>query len=270
VTRDLERGVLNDLTGVLRRTVRERAEVFAEPPSGTVEDRWHVYAHGYLTRLAETLESDYPTVRRILGAEPFEDLVERYLETFPPRSFDLGRAGDRLPEFLETDPLSAGLPFLPDLALLERALAEAFVAEDAVPLTWSDVQALDPEGVAGLPLVLSPGTKLIRSPWPLGEIWESRRVKDDDVEIDLEGRPANVLVWRRGLRACCQSLDADLAAFVEGVTCAGVTLSMLQTFLDPAATEAGTRSLLAAFQSLVAKEIFAFPRGAGSSGATET
>ena len=107
-----------------------RKRCFRKPPEGTVEGRWHIYSSGYLTRLVEALENDYSALARVVGPGPFGSLIQRYVAAHPPRSFDLRYAGDRLATFLEQDPLTGDLPFLPDLARLEWLLAEAFVAKD--------------------------------------------------------------------------------------------------------------------------------------------
>ena len=110
----------------------------------------------------------------------------------PPRSYDLGQAGDRLASFLQQDPLIERLPFLPDLARLEWAVAEAFVATNAQPLRWEELAGLDPAEVASLPLRTIPGTAVVRSEWPLLDIWRLRDVPDEEVDLDVTGRPSTV------------------------------------------------------------------------------
>ena len=145
-----------------------------------MERRWAIYSSGYVARLVEALENDYPAIRRILGEVPFGSLTARYVRRFPPRSFDIGRAGERLSTFLEDDPLASELRFLPDLARYEWSLAEAFVSADSVPLAWSELAALGPEAVADATFRLRPGATLIRSSWPLLELWGAKDLADED------------------------------------------------------------------------------------------
>ncbi len=211
----VQQAFLQDLVGGDSRTPEEREAVFQAPPRGSVEDRWDVYTSGYVTRVVEALENDYPALARILGEGPFRSLTARYLAACPPRSFNLGRAGDRLARFLEQDPLTAELPFLPDLARLEWALAEAFVAADVEPLLWSDLAALGPEAAADSPLALRPGTALLRSAWPVRDVWSCKDRPDDEISVDVEGRPSIVLVHRRGLDVRCRVVDDVEARVVE-------------------------------------------------------
>ncbi|MGA7992453.1 MAG: DNA-binding domain-containing protein [Thermoanaerobaculia bacterium] len=270
ILRALQRDFLQDLNGLNERKTTERAFDFNAPPAGGVEDRWHVYAHGYVARLVEALESDYAAVRRILGPEPFAALAERYVRAFPPRTYDLSRAGDLLPEHLSVDPIAVAFPFLPDLARLERAVAEAFVVPDAEPLTWKALLEEAPEDVAALPLVLAPGVVLLPSRWPIVSLWQTRGQADEAVEIELERNPETALVFRRGHTVACARLDEREAAFVAALTGGAATLTMLEARLASAGGAAGIGSLLTTFRSLVERGLFAtaIHRNAGAPAST--
>ncbi len=261
--RALQRDVLGDLVGLREREAAERAFDFGRPPEGGVEGRWHVYASGYVARLVEALEADYPAVRRIRGEEPFAALAERYVRAFPPSSYDLGRAGDLLPEHLTVDPLAAHLPFLSDLARLERAVSEAFVAPDAGTLSWEDLAAEEPDTVAALPLVLAPGTQLVPSRWPVVSLWETRTRPDDAVAVELERNPETALVFRRGHAVACARLGPAEFAFAAAVSDGGRTLSMLERSLAPEGAAGALAPFLAAFRSLVERGVFSQPRTSG-------
>lgn len=255
--RDLQRDLLQDLNGLRERKAAERAVDFGGPPAGGVEDRWHVYASGYVARLVEALESDYAAVRRILGPAPFAELVERYVRAFPPRSYDLARAGDLLAEHLSVDPITVALPFLPDLAGLERAVAEAFTAPDAESLTWEALVGEAAENVAALPLVLAPGVAFLPSRWPVVSLWHTRDQADDAVALDLEKNPETALVFRRGYAVACARLDAKETAFVTALTDGAATLTMLEARLGSAGGTPEIASLLTTFRSLVERGLFA-------------
>lgn len=211
----LQASVLGDLTGLRVLSPAERAAILSPPSQGTLERRWEIYTSGYIARLAEALENDFPATRRILGEAPFRSLTARYVSRCPPRSYDIGRAGDRLAQFLRQDPLTADLPFLPDLARFEWSLAEAFVARDVEPLEWSELATLDPETVADTVFHLRPATTLIRSCYPLLELWAVQELDDADVSVTLEARPSAVLVRRHGLEVRRHVLAEDDAGFLE-------------------------------------------------------
>ncbi len=227
----VQRHVLTDLLALRACTPEGRAATFADPPRGSLEGRWHVYSSGYLARLFEAVENDYPALRRILGEGPFHSLVARYVRQCPPRSYDVGRVGDRLAGFLEADALTRDLPFLPDLARLEWAFAEAFVASDEPPLRWQDLSALAPEDVADLPLFLHPSVTLVRSPWPVFELRDCHDLPDDAVSIPVQGRPVNALVYRRGLEVVRRAVGDDEAKLLSRLR-NGATPAQLAETLD--------------------------------------
>jgi len=220
-----------------------------------VERRWAIYSSGYVARLVEALENDYPAIRRILGEGPFGSLTARYVRRFPPRSFDIGRAGERLSTFLEDDPLASELRFLPDLARYEWSLAEAFVAADSVPLAWSELAALGPEAVADATFRLRPGTTLIRSSWPLLALWGAKDLADQDVSILLEGSPSTVLVHRNGLEVRQRLVGEADTRFLEAAS-HGQRLSEL---LRGAADETEAAELVERLRLWVVSELFERP-----------
>ena len=228
---------------------------FLAPPAGDAERRFSIHASGYVARLVEALENDFPALRRILGEGPFGSLTARYVRRFPPRSHDIGRAGERLSAFLEEDPLRAELPFLPDLARYEWALAEAFVAADSEPLAWSDLAALGPEAVADATFRLRPGTTLVRSSWPLLDLWGAQDLADEDVSIPLGQPPSTVLVHRAGLDVRRRLVGEADARFLE-TAAGGLRLSDL---LHGATGEAEAAALVERFRLWVVNELFEKP-----------
>jgi hypothetical protein len=251
--RRCQAGVLDDLLGFRGRSPEERAVEFVRPPAGGVEDRWAIYANGFLARLVEALENDFPSLRRVLGAGSFGSLTARYVAAHPPRSYDLGRAGARLAPFLQQDPLTGRLPFLPDLATLEWAVAEAFVAADAEALRWGELAGRGPAEVASLPLRTVPGPAVVRSEWPLLDIWRLRDMPDDAVDLDVTGRPSTVLVYRRDLEVRWRPIDDAEAQLLEAAS-RGASLERC----EGASVDQGV-GLVAAFQRLVADGVFVAP-----------
>ncbi len=224
-----------------------------QPPAGSIDARWQVYAHGFLARLVEAIENDYPTLAKVLGSGPLRSLTARYLLRFPPRSHDLGRFGDRLAAFLETDALAGDLPFLADLARLEWAVAEAFVASDLPELSWADLARLGPEAATEAPLTLRPGTALVSSMWPILEIWSCRDQPTEAIDVPLSRAARAVLVSRRGIEIVCRPA-ASLEVVLFRATESGRRLADV---LD----DDGERveELVHAFRALVEDGVFARP-----------
>jgi hypothetical protein len=240
----LQRAVLSGALGQWEPSESQLRELFLDPPAGSLEARWHVYATGLVARAAEAIENDFPALARVLGTRPLRSLASRYTRRSPPRSYDLGRIGDRLAEFLAGDALAGDLPFLPDLARLEWAIAEAFVCRDEPPLRWDDLARLGAEAVADTPLQLHPAARLVRSDWPVYDIWACRERPESEVDVPLHGRPCRVLVTRRGLDVVCRVLDETSLAVAEAAAAEERLVDILERRgVDPALVTAALRDL---------------------------
>jgi hypothetical protein len=267
-TARVQRAFLRSLEGLASSDAGELH--FRRPPRGSVAERWHVYAHGYFARLTEALSLEHAAIARILGPEAFAALVVRYVSVFPPRSFDLARAGDRFVRFLEFDSLTLELPFLPDLARLEEAASACFTAADAKPIAWSVLSALEPEAISEMVFSLTPGVAVIASSWPVADLWMLRFETDDETaSLPVEGRPQTALVWRHEERVRVADISPDEASLVEAARMGALTLEDLAG-LPGAPDEADAMgTMLAAFRSLVERGVFVNQRGAGWTGALE-
>jgi hypothetical protein len=203
--------------------------LFATPPAeATAQDRWGIYRNAYRTRLTETLGEDYPAVARILGPAAFTSLAARYLAAHPPSSHDISRAGDRLPEFLLADPLRAELPFLADLARFEASLAAAVVASDFAPPGRAEL-ARRIEAIVETPLALAPGAAYLDSRWPLADLWACRDLADEEISLEVEGRPSRLAVFRDGLAVRWRAVSDDEAALLAALAEERTLLSFVES-----------------------------------------
>ncbi|MFN8643395.1 MAG: hypothetical protein U0802_17680 [Candidatus Binatia bacterium] len=146
----------------------------------------------------------------------------RYLRAAALRSYNLNDAGTELPAFLRTDPLGRELPFLPDLAGLERALTRAFHAADAAPLTAAHLAALAPESFLAGRVRFQPSVAVCASPWPIHALWLARETPHGEIDVDLTAGE-QVIVWRADLHVDCQPIAREPAAALQALL-AGATV----------------------------------------------
>jgi hypothetical protein len=100
--------------------------------------RLEVYREQYWLRHQANLREDFPTVAWLLGEDAFRTLATGYLQTHPPRTWNLQRLGAHLRGYLTNAPWSRD-PLVLDACSLDWAFVEVFDAPDASPL---DLQAL--------------------------------------------------------------------------------------------------------------------------------
>ena len=105
----------------------------------TATERAGVYRGMYLMRMEEALTTDYPVLKSYLGDDAFSDLVARYVEQYPSRSYTLNYLGRSLPKFIGETPDLPQPAFLRDLASMELAFTESFDESETHVVTAEEI-----------------------------------------------------------------------------------------------------------------------------------
>jgi hypothetical protein len=103
---------------------------------------------------------------------------------------------------------------------------------------------------------------VIRSPWPLVDLWGTRTLADAEVSIRVDGRPSLVLVVRSGFTVRCREIGEPDCRLIEAV---GETSSLetLQEALHCAPGLDTMGGLLECFRRLVDEGVSAAPSSGG-------
>jgi len=238
--------------------------LFALPPdahplvSGIVrQPAFAVYRNTVMKGCVDALQANFPAVARLVGEDWFRAAAAEHVAHRPPTEPTLLTYGDAFPSFLSTFAPAADLPYLADVARLDRLWTEAHGAADDPVIAPRDFMALDPEALAGARLQPHRAT---RWAWfadtPIYSIWSRNRDGDGDgsaIEWAGEGalltRPDGVVMWRpldeaggRFLDACARELtvqrameaalevdaEADLVALISNLIEAGAISRIIQ------------------------------------------
>jgi hypothetical protein len=175
--------------------------------------RFAVYRNNVLGGLVRALETRFPVVRRLVGPEFFAAMAAAFAAVHPPRSPLMLDFGVGFPAFIAEFPPAASLPYLADVAALERARGRAYHAADAVGLSDEVFASLATQDLAALRLALHPSVELLRSAHPVVRIWSSHRGNDAPAPITAwHGEDA--LVFRAGETVVTLALPPGEAAFI--------------------------------------------------------
>ena len=128
-----------------------------------------VYRNTVLHGAVEALRANFPVVEQILGAEMFASVAVDFASECPPQRPVLALYGSRFADWLEEQPWAADLPYLSDVARVERLRVECLAAADADPLPNEQARALlrDP----GARLRLHPSVRFDWLRTPAMSIW---------------------------------------------------------------------------------------------------
>jgi hypothetical protein len=149
--------------GALLDPERATPQGLVTPDGREASRRFDVYRNNVTVSLVNALSEVFPTVQNLVGEDFFRAMARIYVQDNPPTSRLLFEYGATFPDFLQQFEPAAELPFLPDVARLERLWLDSFHAADDAPLDGSVLQRVGPEQLAGLTFVAHPATRLLRA-----------------------------------------------------------------------------------------------------------
>lgn len=119
--------------------------VLADRPIGAVarSPGFAVYRNTCARGVVEALRAAYPTVDALIGEEAFTHAALDYRAASPPRCPVLSDYGADFAEFLAAQSWTGELPYLADVARLDRLWLECFLAPDpAARIAWLATPAM--------------------------------------------------------------------------------------------------------------------------------
>ena len=217
------------------------ARALAAPPSQAdpvvaplvAQPAFAVYRNTVTKGCIDALQANFPAVARLVGEEWFRAAAAVFVASELPKAPSLLAYGEAFPAFLAGFAPAADLPYLVDVARLDRLWTDAHVAADAPALGQAAFANLDPEALADAILHPHPAARWAWFPdAPIYTIWRRNREESaDESEIGWRGegalltRPLDAVRWTvidsaasRFLDACAQglpiaqALDAALEA----------------------------------------------------------
>lgn len=232
--------------------------LLAGPHGKSAVKRYNVYRNNVTVSLIEALAAVFPATLRITGADFFRAMARFYVRLHPPVSpllFDYGRD---FPEFIADYDYARSMPWLSDVAQIERAWLDAYHAADAEALTPADLAAIRPERLEEVALTAHPAARILRSPYPAATIFAANRAEAPGGRIETSG-PEDALITRPGLDVVIRHLPQGGAAFLQHLFAGGT--------LGEAAAEAQKESaafdLPANIAGMLAAGVFTTICGAG-------
>jgi putative DNA-binding protein len=158
--------------------------------------RFSVYRNNVVVGLTEALKSNFPAVCRIVGEEFFDVMARIFVVSEPPTSPILLDYGAGFADFIVRFEPAASLPYLPDIARIERAWTEAYHAPEATALTPEALAAIPDDCVPVLKFSVHPSLRMVRSPLPALTIWQTNVGDGVPGPVDFAAGGEDVLLVR--------------------------------------------------------------------------
>jgi hypothetical protein len=176
--------------------------------------RFAVYRNNVVVGLIDTLAAAYPAVERLVGGPFFKAMAAAYAVRHPPRSPIMLDYGDGFADFIAAFAPASSVPYLADVARIERAWVEAYHEREAVPATPQQMATIPPERFGDVVLELHPTIRLVGSPFPATTIWRMNTVGGTPEPVDTEAGGESALIVRCAAEVEVRRLARDSLVFV--------------------------------------------------------
>lgn len=128
-----------------------------------------VYRNTVIHGAVEALRANYPVVEQIVGDEMFEHMAADFVSTCPPITPVLALFGGEFADWLAHQRWIGDLPYLPDVAKVERLHLSSLFAADVEPLSQGHAAQLSK--LPNTSLHLHPATSFAWLSTPAMTIW---------------------------------------------------------------------------------------------------
>src|SRR3984957_1174645 len=168
------------------------------PDGKAAAKRYNVYRNNVTVSLIDALAAVFPASQRITGVEFFRAMARFHIRETPPTSPMLFEYGRDFPSFIEHYEYAQAMPWLPDVARLERAWLDAYHAADADTLTPEVLAAVPSEWLADTIFVAHPSTRIVLSRFAAVAIFVANRAEGPVGPIDVS-EPEDAVITRPDL-----------------------------------------------------------------------
>lgn len=193
--------------------------------------RFAVYRNNIVVGLIEALADAFSAVHRIVGADFFRAMARAYVMLQPPRSPIMLDYGTGFPDFIRSFEPAAGLPYLEDVARIERGWTEAYHAPEDSPIDPSAFSAVAPDQLPAMQLELHPSLRLVRSQFPALTIWQMNVGDGVPAPVDLAAGGEDALIVRPAADVEVRSIPRGSLEFIQALTDREPVLAALKAAL---------------------------------------
>ena len=191
----------------------ETPQAVTGPNRKTAVKRFNVYRNNVTVSLIDALAAIFPATQRIAGVEFFRAMARFHVRATPPTSPLLFEYGRDFPGFIELYEYAQSLPWLADVARIDRAWLDAYHAADLETLRPQALASIAPERLSDVRFVPHPAVRILCSEFPAVSIFAANRSEAPMDPIEPAGAE-DALITRPGLEVVVRHLPVGGAIFL--------------------------------------------------------
>ncbi|CRM00569.1 MULTISPECIES: HvfC/BufC N-terminal domain-containing protein [Pseudomonas] len=198
--------------------------------------RFAVYRNNVHSSLINALATAYPVTLQLVGEDFFRAMTGLFIQACPPTSPLISGYGSALAAFIQDFEPAASVPYLADMARLERLRVRAYHAADTQPLDQPTVlQALQGQTALGkLRLQLHPSLATLNSAYAVVAVWAAHQTEGGLATLN-PWHAQSALVIRQGLEVRVFATDSGSVAFINSLAHGNTLEKAVEHALDAAA-----------------------------------
>jgi hypothetical protein len=207
----------SDFAVALLDSTRSVPPGLVDPDGHPSAKRFAVYRNNVVVGLIDVLQASFPATCRIVGDEFFRAMARGYVVSQPPISPILLDYGAGFASFIARFEPAASLPYLADVARIERAWIEAYHAPEASALQPQEFAAIPSEFIAETRFSLHPSLRVVRSRFPALTIWRMNINDGAPTPVDTDSGGEDALILRPDAEVVVRSLPGGAAEFIAAL-----------------------------------------------------
>jgi hypothetical protein len=154
-----------------------------------------VYRNTALSSAVAALAASYPRIEDLLGAEAFGAIALEYARNCRPDTPMLTGYGASFADYLADQPIGGELPYLADVARIDRMWTEVFFAADAAPLDAATFASFDLQAERARVVSLHPASRHAWFTSPAPAIWLAHQ-KNAFEPVEIPWAPGGIHITR--------------------------------------------------------------------------
>ncbi|ESQ91877.1 DNA-binding domain-containing protein [Asticcacaulis benevestitus] len=174
-----------------------------------------IYRNTVCKGLSDAIAASFPAVLAVVGPDWLREAAVLFAHSHPPAQASLIHYGDAFPDWLAEFEPARQLPYLPDLARLDRLWTEAHLAADRVCLAPEALGAMSPDGFHYVSLQPVPSVRLVMFDTSIPDLWVALRGPKAPDELELLDEAQALLIWRPLSDVQTKCLKPAAFAFLE-------------------------------------------------------